>query len=359
MNILVVKLGSIGDIIHTLPALAALRKRFPDARIDWIVERRSRDILLDNPMLDDLLEVDTLSWRRRLVLPGTWKAIGSSIHRLRRRRYDVVFDFQGLIKSGVCAWLARSSRRIGFELKGLRETLAGTFINEQVGIPEGRRHIIDKNLSLLKAVGIETGEREFPLSVSEEMIARGEAALDSMGLVDFVVINPGAGWVTKKWSPELYGELAHQIQGHWDLKSLVIWGPGEESVARTVVESSDGAAQLAPQTSLRETIPFLTRSKLFVGGDTGPFHLAGALGVPVVGVFGPSDPAQNGPFAPEDEVVWKEVSCSPCYKRRCPGLGTICLTGIEVPEVLEAVKRRLSTAKKQPPAKPVADDAIS
>lgn len=350
MNILVVKLGSIGDIIHTLPSLAALRQQFPDARIDWLVETRSRDILLDNPMIDDLLEVDTLSWRKRLHLPGTWKAIGSSIQRLRARRYDVIFDFQGLIKSGVCAWLARSSRRVGFELKGLRETLAGVFVNEHVAVPEGRPHIIDKNLSLLKAVGIETRERKFPLNVSEEMIVRGEASLDSMGLVDYVVINPGAGWVTKKWSPELYGELAHQIQRHWDLKSLVIWGPGEKSAARTVVENSKGAAQLAPQTSLREIIPFLNRSQLFVGGDTGPFHLASALGVSMVGIFGPSDPAQNGPFASDDEVVWKQVSCSPCYKRRCPGLGTICLTDIRVPEVLEAVRRRLSSKKKAPPA---------
>jgi ADP-heptose:LPS heptosyltransferase len=258
----------------------------------------------------------------------------------------VIFDFQGLIKSGVCAWLARSSRRVGFELSGLRETLAGIFITEHVSVPEERRHIIDKNLSLLKTVDIETGERGFPMSVPEEMVGRAEVALDSMGLIDYVVINPGAGWVTKKWSPERYGELAHQIHSHWDLKSLVIWGPGEESAARTVEESSNGAAQMAPLTRLREIIPFLTRSKLFVGGDTGPFHIASALGVPVVGVFGPSDPAQNGPFASEDEVVWKQVSCSPCYKRRCPGLGTVCLTDIEVPEVLEAVRRRLSSKKK-------------
>ena len=186
------------------------------------------------------------------------------------------------------------------------------------------------------------------------MTARGEAALDSMGLVEYVVINPGAGWVTKKWSPKRYGELAHQIQSRWNLKSLVIWGPGEEGAARTVVANSEGAAQLAPLTSLRETIPLLRRSRLFVGGDTGPFHVASALGVPVVGVFGPSDPAKNGPFESEDEVVWKQVSCSPCYKRRCPGLGTICLTDIEVPEVLEAVRRRLSTEKEKPPSAPVA-----
>jgi lipopolysaccharide heptosyltransferase I len=342
-SILIVKLGSIGDIVHTLPALAALRRTFAGVRIDWLVETRCRDILLDNPALDELIEVDTLRWRRRLHSAGTWKEIAASLRRLRGRRYDVVFDFQGLVKSGLMAWLARSPRRIGFERGRLRESFSAVFTNEWIAVPFERGHVIDKNLSLLKAVGIDTREREFPIEVPGGLDEKASRALDELDLSDdFVIINPGGGWVTKIWDPKRYGELASEIKRLFDLPSLVLWGPGEDALARSVVASSGGAAQMAPPTELRDLIPYVRRARLFVGGDTGPLHIASALRVPVVALFGPSDPVQNGPFWEEDLVVWKSVACSPCYKRRCPGFGTVCLTSMEVPEVLDAVRRRLA-----------------
>ncbi len=346
MNILIVRLGSIGDIVHTLPALAALRRRFPDARIDWLVESRTREILLDNPFLDHLLEVDTLGWRRKLHSGTTWKQIGDSLRALRLTPYDVVFDFQGLLKSGVLTRLARSPRRVGFGRSHLRESLSFVFTNERLSPPNGCTHVIDRNLHLLNALGIETQERVFPIEVPPEMHEKAGRQLDSMGLAEYVIVNPGGGWVTKQWSPERYGELSREIKKGWGLPSLVLWGPGEESLAKRVVGASDGMAHLAPPTGLREVIPYLTRATLFVGGDTGPFHIAGALGVPLVGVFGPSDPAKNGPFGPSDQVVWKSVDCSPCYKRRCPGFDTVCLTSIAVSDVVDAVRARLVESGK-------------
>ena len=341
-SILIVKLGSIGDIVHTLPALAALRHAFADARIDWLVETRCRDILLDNPALNELIEIDTLRWRKRLHSAGTWKEIAESLGRLRGRRYDVVFDFQGLVKSGLSAWLTRSPRRIGFERCRLRESFSAVFTNEWIPVPFERGHVIDKNLSLLKAVGIDTREREFPIEVPEGLDEKASKVLDELGLSEYVIINPGGGWATKIWGAKRYGELASEIRRLFDLPSLVLWGPGEEPLARSVVASSGGAARMAPPTELLELIPYSRRARLFVGGDTGPLHIASALRVPVVGLYGPSDPVQNGPFWEDDLVVWKSVTCSPCYKRRCPGLGTVCLTSMEVPEVLDAVRRRLS-----------------
>ena len=331
----------MGDLVHTLPAVAALRQRFPGARIDWLVETRHRDILLENPGVSGLIEVDTLGWRRRLLSPRTWREIRRSIGAIREHRYDFVLDFQGTLKSAVSAFLARSDRRIGFGPGHLRERAAAFLYTERVFANGGRPHVIDRHLGLLRALDIETEERRFPISVPPAAEAAVEAELDRMKLPDYVLLNPGGSWVTKRWSPARFGGLAAAIEREWKLPSLVVWGPGEEWMAREVVAASEGAARLAPRTSLGELLPYIRRARLFVSGDSGPLHLASACGVPAVGIFGPTDPARNGPFGEGDEVVWKHVACSPCYKPRCPGYGNVCLTSIDVGDVLGAVRKRL------------------
>jgi lipopolysaccharide heptosyltransferase I len=334
----------MGDLVHTLPAVAALRSRFPDARIDWLVETRHRDILLDNPDVSGLIEVDSLGWRRRLLSPRTWREIGTSIRRIRERRYDFVLDLQGTIKSAVSAFLARSDRRIGFRASHLKERAAALLYTESVsanGADGESPHVIDRHLRLLRALDIDTDERRFPIRVPEAASAAAERELKRIGLSEFAVLNPGGSWKTKRWSAERFGRLASAIEGEWRLASLVVWGPGEESLGREVVAASKGSARLAPRTSLQELVPYIRKGRLFVSGDSGPLHLASACGIPAVGIFGPTDPARNGPFGPGDEAVWKRVPCSPCYKHRCPGYGNVCLTSIEVQEVLDAVRKRL------------------
>jgi lipopolysaccharide heptosyltransferase I len=346
VNILIVKLGSIGDIVHTLPALAALRQRFPGARIDWLVESRSRDILLGNPQVDNLLEVDTLSWRRRLGHFDTWKNIVRSLRALRGCRYDVILDFQGLLKSAVCSFLARGSRRIGFDRGHLRESLARFFTTERLAPGGDHRHVIDRNLYLLTSLGIETRDRSFSIVVPEEMEALAETTLQSWQLADYVALNPGGGWETKRWPPERFGLLATDIRKETGLQSLVLWGPGEKEIAESVVREAAGAARLAPPTELRQMIPYLRRARLFVGGDTGPLHIASALGVPVVGIYGPTDPERNGPAGAADRVVVHSVPCGPCYKRRCPGFDQVCLRSMEEQAVLDAVRLRLAVGRE-------------
>jgi lipopolysaccharide heptosyltransferase I len=345
-NILVVRLSSLGDLVHTLPAVAELRRRFPDARIDWLVESRHRDLLLDNPDVDSIIEVDTLGWRARLASPRTWKEIRAAVASIRARRYDLVLDLQGTIKSSVSSFLARSSRRIGFATSHLRERAAALLYTERVPPNGAGPHVIDRHLQLLKSLDIGTPpveERSFPLQVPESLERESELRLRELGLERYVVLNPGASWVTKRWSPERFGRLAARIEGEWQLPSLVLWGPGEERMAQEVVAQSEGAARLAPATSLRGMIPYLRKAELFVSGDTGPMHLASASGVPVVGIFGPTDPARNGPFGEGDVVVFKKVECGPCYKKRCPGYGNVCMTGIELTEVLDAVRSKLGS----------------
>ncbi len=340
-SILVVRLSSLGDLVHTLPAVAALRARFPDARIDWLVEARHRDVLRDNPDVNALIEVDTLGWRKKLFSFGTWRDIRATIAKVRERRYDFVLDLQGTLKSAVSAYLARSDRRIGFAADHLKERAAALLYTERVAANGGRPHVIDRHLGLLRGLDIATEARSFPIPRSSEAEALAEKELSRLGLSDFAVLNPGGSWETKRWSPEKFGRLAVEIEKSWKLPSLVVYGPGEEGMARDVVEASKGAARLAPRTSVLELLPYIRRARLFVSGDTGPLHLASALGVPAVAIFGPTDPARNGPFGEGDETVWKKVDCSPCYKTRCPGFGNICLTSIEVEDVLAAVRKRL------------------
>ncbi len=343
-SILIVRLSSLGDLIHTLPAVAAVRRRFPDARIDWLVEARHRDILLGNPDVSGLIEVDTLGWRRKLLSPRTWGEIRAALAKLRERRYDFVLDLQGTLKSAVSAFLARSDRRIGFAASHLKERAAAFLYTERVSTNGGRPHVIDRHLGLLRALDIAAEGRSFssfPIGRSDAAEAAAERELKRLGFSDFAVLNPGGSWETKRWSPSKFGLLAIEIEREWKLPSLVVFGPGEEELARSVVEASKGSARLAPQTSVPELVPYIRKARLFVSGDTGPLHLASACGAPAVGIFGPTDPARNGPFGDGDETVWKKVPCSPCYKTRCPGFGNVCLTSIEVEDVLGAVRKRL------------------
>ena len=340
-----VRLSSIGDIVHTLPALSALRKRFPSARIDWLVETRCRDVLLENPELDALVEVDTLGWRKRLLTPGTWMDIAASVRRLREREYDVVLDLQGTIKSSVAARLARGDRRVGFSAAALKERAASLFYGERIDVPTNGAglHVIDRHLQLLRALDIDSRERSFSIVVPEAMEEDAASTLESWGFNDFVMLNPGGSWVTKRWSPEKFGRVAAAVHREWQLPSLVLWGPGEEEMAQRIVDTSEGAARLAPPTAIREANAYVRRARLFISGDTGPTHIASAFGVPVVGIFGPTDPARNGPFGEGDVVVSKPVPCGPCYKHRCPGYGNVCMTQIEVEDVMVAVRRRLES----------------
>lgn len=341
MRILMVRLSSIGDLVHTLPALSALRRRFPDATIDWLVEAKHKDVLLSNPDVSELIEVDTFRWRKRLHSPATWKEIAATVREIRKRDYDVVLDLQGTIKSSVAGWLAKSERFVGFATGALKEKAASLLYREKIGVNGAPHHIIDRHLRLLTALDIDTKERRFPIVVPDEMERAAVEKLAELELSDYAILNPGASWATKRWEPEKFGALAVAIGNELELTSLVIWGPGEETIARRIIETSGGIAKLAPPTGVRDVIPYIRRARLFVSGDTGPMHVASALGVPVVGVFGPTDPARNGPFGVGDEVVWKNVPCGPCYKHRCPGYGTVCMSSIGVEEVLEAVRRRI------------------
>ncbi len=351
MNILIVRLGSLGDIVHALPAAAALADRFPGARLDWLVDARHQIILDYVPIVSHRIVVSTSRHEaapdagqgaRTRVFSGR-RALPAAVAELRRGGYDVAFDLQGLLKSAVLARLSGARRVIGFAPGHLRERAARWFYTETVD-PAGARHVVDKNLAALAAVGITGPPRRFPIDVPPSAIVedvRRRLGLSADG--HFVLVNPAAGWPNKQWPPDRFGAAAAATHARHGLRSVVLWGPGEEELARSVVELSAGAAMLAPSTTIADLVHLSRAARLMIAGDTGPLHLAAAMGTPVIGLFGPTDPQRNGPWNPADIALSRYDACVCHYQRRCRR-ETACLADIPVEELVAAIDRRLAVA---------------
>jgi len=303
-SLLVVRLGAMGDVIHTLAAVATLRRTLPDALIGWIIEERWAELLCTlqtprwgarspgRPLVDRVHTTNIAAWRHALSSPRTWGQIAVSVSDLRGIQYDVAVDFQGAIRSALIARLSQAPVLFGFGRP--REKAASMFYTRRA-VAEGS-HIIEQNLSLASAVAqsaLTVAPTDLPRDVRAE--ERVENLLKQNNLAEYAIVNPGAGWGAKKWPPERYGEVARELAARAGVRSLINFGPGEEKLARDT-ESASGGAALSLSLTLTELIAATRQARLFLGGDTGPMHLAAALGVPVVGIFGPTDPVRNGPF---------------------------------------------------------------
>ncbi|MCA1629175.1 MAG: lipopolysaccharide heptosyltransferase I [Acidobacteria bacterium] len=343
MRLLFVKLGSIGDVVHTLPALAAARRALAGAEISWVVERGAAEILRDNPLIENLIVADTKALRRVPVSGETLSATRRQLRRLRASAFDSALDFQGLLKSALIARLSGARRTYGFARANLREPASRFLLHEQIETP-ARSHVISKNLALVAgALGVvvptDPKDFEFPVATNESHEREAEGAAASAG-APFALLNPGGGWVTKLWGAERFGALADALFETHGLRSLVTHGPGEAELAARVVASSKLGAAQPVSLSLKGFYALARRSEVYVGGDTGPTHLAIAAGAPVVGLFGPTEWWRNGSPRPEDiEVGRADITCRvDCHRRACSNW--VCMD-IEVARVAEAVGERL------------------
>lgn len=340
MRILIVKLGSIGDIVHTLPAFAALRAAMPQAEISWVVERRSAEILRDNPLLDRLIEVDTKALRRGLMSGETLRAPRQQLRRLRASAFDIALDFQGLLKSASIARLSGARRVFGYSRPGLREPASALLLSKTVAVPR-QTHVIRKALLLLEgALGIPEPEAlSFPINTTTDHEAEAHEAAATTG-DKYAILNPGGGWPTKLWSADRFGKLADQLWSNYGISSLVTYGPGEEALAELVRQSSVAEKARPVSLSLKGFYSLARNAKVYVGGDTGPTHIAVAARAPIVGLFGPTEWWRNGSPHPEDICVERtDIDCRvDCHRRSCSKW--ICMD-IEVGRVIEAVDRRL------------------
>ena len=303
-SFLVVRLTALGDILHTLPAVAALRAAHPAARIDWVVERRWMAVLESSAAITQVIPLDRGS---------AWE-VTACVRHLRARRYDCAIDFQGLYKSSVLAMLSGAWRRIGFDRAWAREPGAALLYTKRI-TPTGR-HVAELNYSLAQAAGAaRPAEPSYPLSVPGRVAASLRERLTRMGIGDYVVAGPGASWRAKCWPADRYGHLCREFEVQHGLPAIVIHGPGEEDLAETVRRAAAPLKPVVMATTLEELMALLAAARCVVAADSGPLHLAAALGAPVVGLYGPTDPARNGPFAPGAVVVTAAHPEEISYKR--------------------------------------------
>lgn len=338
------KLGAIGDIVHTLPALSALKKALPDAHLSWAAERRSADILRGNPLIEELIEIDTKRIRSRQSPDGVLSDIRDQAKGLRREKYDVAIDFQGLLKSAAIAKLSGAKRRVGFGRKARREPASRFLLTETVDVPP-QVHVIRKNLALVSAalgIAVPDSNFEFPIATAPEHIREAEETVARVG-PDFAILNPGGGWTTKLWPAEDFGRLARLLWERHRVASVISVGPKERELAdRALANAGNGRVAVA-ELSLKGFYELSRRASLYIGGDTGPTHLAAAAGTPIVGLFGPTEWWRNGSPDPRDICVERQdIGCrTDCHRRRCSNW--ICME-IPVETVARAAARRLGIA---------------
>lgn len=346
-KVLIVRLSAMGDMIHAMPAVAALRKVLPATQIGWLVEERWAELLCtkfssrsgprspQRPLADHVHSVDTKRWRKSLLRSETRRGFLASISALKKENYDVAVDFQGLLRSSVLMRLSQARARYGFSHP--RESAARWFYTSVVAA-QGT-HVIEQNLSLAQAAAntpLELASAEFPRD--EDAERKIESELAKRGIARFAILNPGAGWGAKQWPADRYGVVATQLSQN-GVTPLINFGPGEENLAHDVETASDGAAA-SISLSLSELIALTRRASLFIGGDTGPMHLAAALNIPVVAIFGPTDPARNGPFGTRSIVLRDAASATDHSRHAQPEPGLLQISADRVSnaarELLEA-----------------------
>lgn len=346
MKILIVKLGAIGDIVHTLPALAAMREAVPGAEIAWAVETRSAEILRQNPFIHNLIEIDTRRLRGGRAI-GNFPELGRQVREIKRDAFDIALDFQGLLKSATIAKLSGARRRWGFARRDLREPASRVFLTDIVKIPP-RTHIIRKNLVLVaEALGIPFSNNglKFPIATDESHFSEASRIIDRAG-PKFAILNPAGGWVTKLWPAERFGQLADRIWERHGLVSLVVTGPKERQLSDGVIRSSRSGKAAPVRPSLKGFFELAKEASIYVGGDTGPTHLAVAAGAPIVGIFGPTEWWRNGSPDPADICVERvDIGCRvDCHRRKCSNW--ICMD-ISVEAVADAVGRRIAPSHEE------------
>lgn len=337
-RILIIRTSAIGDVIHGLPVLSLLRQSFPSAKLVWVAEEHVAPILASHPHLDELILLNTRRWRRN------WKSTGevfSFLKKCRSHRPDIAIDIQGLMKSALIAWLSGARVRIGFTGRLCKERAAALLYNKRIDASKFK-HVVDMNLALLEPLGVRDTEPEFHLHIEDETKSKAKRFVEKLGGKP-VVINPGATWKTKEWGAENYASVAGWIAKELKKPVVITWGPGERSLAEKTAEAAGDRIMVAPPINLQGLMALLSESFLFIGPDTGPMHIAAALGLPVVALFGPTDPERNGPYNKDHIIIHHQLDCSNCYKRSCGN--PVCIRSIKPTEVIDAVIRLIERLK--------------
>ncbi len=339
MNVLIIRTSAMGDVVHCLPVLNALRRGLPEARVAWVVEQAFATLLEDHSGIDELITVRMRAWRKSPFSAAVRREVTELRGRLRRFAPDVALDLMGNHKGGALARLSGAPRRLGAARPYRREASSAIWINEP--IEAAADHAVDRALAVLGGLGLPAAGADADFG-GDRILTRvpedARAFLDARS-EPFAVIQAGAGWGNKTYPPARWGEVARRLRDRAGVEVWVPVAPGEEHLAEAVVAASGGAARSVEAFAFAFLAAVLRASRLVLGGDTGPLHLAHALGTPVLCLIGPTDPARNGPYAPDvplpgdaGQVIWKRLPCSCCYKRY--GEPKACLLNISPEEVV-------------------------
>ena len=339
MNILIVKLSAIGDVVHTLPSLAALRKLYPKADITWVVEEASSDIIRGHPHLDRVIISRRKRWVENLKkvhdIKTTIADIRSFVKTLRGRKYDLVIDFHGLFKSSVIVLLSGGKRKLGYDSM---QELSGLFLNEKI-FEDMDKHAVDRYLDFIRYLGADIDNPEFHIPVKEENKIRVGTLLKANNIdinKPFVAVNPVAFWDTKLWEDGKFARLCDRIAEELKRKIILTGSKGHGSIERIRSGMTSPSINLEGQTTLSDLAYLYSLSGLLITTDSGPMHIAAAMNTPTVALFGPTDPSRTGPYGKGHIIVRKEMPCSPCFLKKCDTKR--CMEEIGVDEVFEAVK---------------------
>jgi heptosyltransferase-1 len=351
MKMLIIKPSSLGDIIHTLPFLKAVKDSFPDARIDWVISRNLKGLIENNPLINEVIVFDKDSWKKIKNLPGTINEMSLLKKILKSREYDIAVDLQGLLRSGIITYYASAGIKIGFA--DAREG-SRFFYNRKISA-EGSSHAVDKNLEIARAIGAKKGKVKFPITINDSSRERVKKLINDVN--EYVVIAPSARWTTKIWPAEHFASLIRKI----NLPCVIIGGKSDREIVQQIMEGiktadtssshRKGVSQYAPtnvinlagKTDLKELVVLIEGARAVVSNDSGPMHIAAAFNKPLVALFGPTDPVKTGPYGWQKNdkfrVIKSGVPCSPCFKKKCGNF--ICMDNISVDDVFDAIKEYL------------------
>ena len=338
-RLLVIRLSSIGDIVHALPAVAALGDSFPQIEIHWLIEKRYAPLLAGNPYVHRILPLDTLSWRVGLPPLPVLEEMRRTLIGLRGNAYQTAVDFQGLWKSALLALLAGAKERVGLAGPWIREPSAAVLYTQRISAA-GRKHVVEESLALVEHLGARVGGWQFPLPRNADDDRYIDDQLSRYESPEFIIINPGGGWKSKRWAPENYARLLRHLEGRLGHKFLLTGSSGESELIAAIIESAGAKRAFYFPSSVVQFIALARRARLFLGGDTGPMHLAAAVGTPLVAIHGPTDPARNGPFNAADIALYNHAPVN--HSRRNPNAAYI--EGISVERVAAAMEERLTRA---------------
>lgn len=329
MNVLLIRTSALGDIVHCLPVLTALRRHLPDARIGWVVDEAFAPLLEGHPDLDQVFPFALRRWRKRATAAATRGELFASLRRLRSFRPDVALDLMGNHKGAALARLSGARRRIGLARSDRREPSSALWINEPVAA--AGEHAVDRALAVLAPLGALSGSADF----GGDRIPGDPSPPESAGGGRFALLHPGAGWGNKVYPPERWAAVARGLRERAGVDTRVALSPSaeERAMAERIVAGSAGAATPVEAGALPALVGLSRRASLVLGGDTGPVHLAHALGTAVVCVMGPTDPARHGPYGAPDRALARPLPCSYCYRRFASTKA--CLLEIEPAGVVE------------------------